>query len=203
LMKDRRALIVLVVFLIVVIGGGVLIKARQGGPTDQAGVEQSQSSAAAPSGTSPGSNSSTTAPAEGGPSTSAGSQVDWKGALGYVITGENSLYENPDPSQVGKYMLSTCSCYAQTVSRITYLKTNDWHVSGDTEKVLASGYISGSSTSVTLGVTPASGGNPTVDANGKVIEPGPTGTAVAMVYVLNKGQDGVWRIADRHPFTEQ
>ena len=182
--KDRRPLLVIIGLLLVMvaIGGWRFSQRNAGGQAS--GPDQA-----------PASSTLVTLPASKDAVTA--DQVDWQAAINAVFAAENDAFSNPDPAKVKNFMLPTCDCYADTVNRIRNLQTKSWHVAGNTETLVTSGFVSGTASSITLGVSPASAGNPTVDSVGKVIEQPKAGSAQPMKYVLNKGADGVWRVAER------
>ncbi len=128
-------------------------------------------------------------------------EEEWQRAIRSVTQLENDLFAKPDPARVGELALSTCDCYADTVRRLTALKTNNQHVAGPTLRVQSASLVQvPAPNQVDLIVTLIADGFPTVDANGNVIETGPSGLLPPNRYILDKGSDGRWRIAQRHAF---
>lgn len=219
-MTDKRPLLVIVFLALFVAGGYFLVHKGPTSTTDgtltNASAKPSQqtngNTSVGPNGTAQfgindpnaigfGNNTSTGVGANnpGGVYTLIGvdQKIDTRAPLGRVVTGENALFRQPDPARVGDYMLQSCKCYADTQAQLTRLQDAHLHVAGDNIIVNKITPLAVSNTGMRLLVSISSAGNPTVDANGKIVEPGPTGKFQSLIYFLARGQDGQWRIADR------
>ncbi len=187
-MKDRRAIIFLVVLLIVMVGGALVI--RSGGDSSSTGTG--------------GSDGSTTTTATGASATSTSTSIpqatqeNFDTAVRRVSDAENELFSHPDASRVGEIMDSSCGCYADAQKRLTNLSSKGWRVSGPNITVLKTSAYETTPTTVEGVVNVSTGTYKVVDASGKAVEAAPNPSTQPLVYVMKKGQDGVWRIFDRH-----
>ncbi len=188
-MKDRRALIALVVVGVLMVSG--VAYARVINPSNENGVEGDSVTTAAPSTTPP-------------TSSAVVGLSDWEAGLAQIIKVENDLFMAPDPSRVGEIMLTECACYADTVSRLTNLKTKGYHVDGANVVITRAQKVDEpAANQVRMVVDVKPDGKPGVDASGKEVFPSPVGYFPPEIYTIEKGQDGIWRIADRHVAKEQ
>jgi hypothetical protein len=180
-MRDRRALIAVVAF-IGVIGVGLYLSSNSD-PFDEA----TPTDTAVPAQTEPAESLDV----------SEAEQGNFRSEIERIISIENELFADPDPSRVNEIMLQGCDCFDQTRQRLEELDANNWRVDGDNiEIVNASAYlVEESMIEGVVNVAPA--GKPVVDATGSVVEDSPSGSFQPLVFVLDKGQDGIWRVSER------
>jgi len=124
--------------------------------------------------------------------------TDWQVGVARVTALENELFSNPDPSRVQEIMTTDCTCYNSTTQRLTTLKEQGRHVDGDNLKVdSVTLHQQISPDEVRAFVVISDNGRPIVDSQDKVIETSPKADRAGLLYLMIKGTDNQWRIADR------
>lgn len=202
-MKDRRAYIVLFLFIGLIVGGYMASSGARKQSAKPPNLSAEAGNMTQPRPTSSwqlkdsGDEQILVGNVETGPTKIA--EADWKTGLELVTKLENDVFMKPDPSQVGNFMTPSCACYQATVTQLTNLQKNRQHVGGANIAVTGSSLIrEPKPNQVELLVSLEAKGFNTVDANGNAIEIGPAGVLEPFRYILEKGSDGRWRIAERH-----
>lgn len=179
-MQDKRPLFALVAIVAIVAGVAYFMNGDDGGTST------------APTGGS-------TAPvtlADGTPAAEPSAE-EFKRQVERLTAAENALFKAPDPTKVDEIMTANCQCYTDTRTRVTALKDKKYSFDGDNLNLLTASYLRGGGTTMEGAVRLAPGKGKVVDDNGKVIEPAASGDYQPLVYTLERGPDGVWRIAGR------
>ena len=182
-MKDRRALIFIVFLVVVMVGGALFIRS---------GNDSSVAEDVPASNTTTSIASQTTAPI------TQRTKEDFDTAVRRVTAIENELFTNPDPSRVGEIMTAECSCYGETRAALSNLASKGWRVKAANIAIESTSVYSTKADEIEGVVEVSTFSNPAIDKSGNSVEKPPTPSNQPLVYLMKKGQDGVWRIYDRH-----
>ena len=110
----------------------------------------------------------------------------------------NYLYQHPDPEKVDEYILPNCTCFQDTVDKLSGLQERSWHVDGDDVSIVSVALLDRSDPNVAiLDVVLKSNNRPIVDSHGGVKEAGIVGPPRHITYVLRLQNNGEWRIYSR------
>lgn len=203
-MNDRKPFIIFAAFLLIM-GGVIFTTHRHSSKSTNTNNTSSTKSTPTTNASSAVTTTSTTANTSNTTtsSTAITGPVDWQATFDHVVSVQNDLLKNPDPTRVGEIMDISCTCFNETQSGLQTLKNNNWHVQGDTLRTSAVALVSRTDTQLRISATFVGTNSPTVDQNGTVKEPGSTGLRQPILYVLKKNTNGVWLIFDRHTYEER
>lgn len=129
--------------------------------------------------------------------------ANWREGLTLVTATENALFAQPNPARVGDFATADCPCNSEAVGLLTNLRDKKWRVAGDNLEITGASLlkVSADKRQVEAMISIETKGHDTIDANGNTIETGPSGLLPPFRYILEKGSDDRWRIADRAPLT--